>query len=195
MAIDDTQMHRLHVDADARDLLLIEAHDYVTLIAAYYPQIVARLALRTDEYYEVAHQTMMHLLGELERGKRYTVPFRVVVAKRTDWTLRSWRSRWTTERALPSGVAPSPGTTDAIREYAATSLVTDDPAEIVAGNELIDDALDGLPPREREVMSLLMIEGRDRREIAAMLDISENNVYQCIHRFRQRYAKDTHVEP
>ena len=45
-----------------------------------------RLKLRSaDDAVDVAHEVVVRLLAELKRGRRYRVPFRVVVHKVIEW--------------------------------------------------------------------------------------------------------------
>lgn len=77
-------------DRDAEDTRFLEASDHAALLAAYYPVIRERCRLRLapDDADEVTHRVVDRLLGELQRGKRYTVPFRVVVHMVTEWKLK-----------------------------------------------------------------------------------------------------------
>jgi hypothetical protein len=71
----------MHDARDAEDIRLLEAHDHAKLLATYYPVIVERCRLRLPDpdAYEVAHRVIERLLRELAAGRRYAVPFRVVV--------------------------------------------------------------------------------------------------------------------
>src|SRR6266568_3941277 len=75
---------------DGEDARLVEAGDHAALLAAYYPTILLRLRTRRlpfDEAEEVRQRVVEHLLRELRGGKKFTVPFRVIVHQRTTWTL------------------------------------------------------------------------------------------------------------
>jgi hypothetical protein len=75
---------------DEEDARLLEAGDHAALLAAYYPTILLRLRTRRlpiDEAEEVRQRVVEHLLRELRSGKRFDIPFRVVVHQRTTWTL------------------------------------------------------------------------------------------------------------
>src|SRR5215217_9435438 len=80
----------MHDARDAEDALLLEAGDHAALLAAYEDVVVQRclVATRHESGYDVAQNVFVRLLRELERGKRYTVPYRVVVHKIVDWTLK-----------------------------------------------------------------------------------------------------------
>ena len=53
----------------------------------------------------------------------------------------------------------------------------------------LGQALDCLPPRQREVLILVSYEGLSPREIASMLDITEANVHATIHAARRRLRR------
>src|SRR3990170_5273969 len=80
----------MHDARDAEDSRLLDANDHTTLLATYYPVILerCRVRLRDPDAWEVAHAVVDRLLRELSRGKRYPVPFRVVVHKVIDWKIK-----------------------------------------------------------------------------------------------------------
>src|SRR5579862_2894745 len=78
----------MHDARDAEDVRLLEAGDYRKLVEAYYGVIVQRCQarLRNDhDAFDVASEVIVRLLGELKSGKRYNVPFRVVVHNVIGW--------------------------------------------------------------------------------------------------------------
>src|SRR3954463_15384271 len=85
----------MHDVRDAEDIRLLEVHDHAKLLATYYPVILERCRLRLadPDAYEVAHRVIERLLRELAAGKRYSVPFRVVVHKVIDWKLKEFFTR------------------------------------------------------------------------------------------------------
>src|SRR5438067_11935050 len=81
----------MHDARDAEDTRLLEAGEHKLLVAGYFHAVRERCFLRLrdrDAGDEVAQQVFVRLLGELERGRRYRYPFRVVVWMVTEWTLR-----------------------------------------------------------------------------------------------------------
>lgn len=67
------------------------------------------------------------------------------------------------------------------------------PAEIAQHTELgelVARKVSSLPPRQREVLVLTMYEQLPAREVAAMLGISEANVYSSLHQARARLRKE-----
>src|ERR671934_2330193 len=80
----------MHDARDAEDKRLLDAGDYARLVESYYGVIVKRCQARTNsdgEAFDVAADVVIRLLGELKAGKRYGVPFRVVVHKVIGWKL------------------------------------------------------------------------------------------------------------
>src|SRR4029077_11494012 len=80
----------MHDARDAEDKRLLDAGDYAKLVESYYGVIVKRCQARTKadgEAFDVAADVVIRLLGELKAGKRYAVPFRVVVHKIVGWKL------------------------------------------------------------------------------------------------------------
>src|SRR5919201_3190096 len=80
----------MHDARDAEDKRLLEAGEYARLVESYYGVIVKRCQARTNsdgEAFDVAADVVIRLLGELKAGKRYGVPFRVVVHKVIGWKL------------------------------------------------------------------------------------------------------------
>lgn len=81
----------MHDARDAEDTRLLEAGEIGVLLDGYLGVIYdrCRLKLRGSEYWEdVAHEVYVRLLDELKRGRRYRVPFRVVVHKVIGWKLQ-----------------------------------------------------------------------------------------------------------
>ena len=115
---------------------------------------------------DVAQDVKLRIWKELQAGKRYPVPFRVVVHKVIEWTIGDyWAGRDTTV-PLPEGWEPP---------------VDDDPD----GPLIVEEALAALAPREREVWELSM-EGLSPDQVAYRLGITRNNVDQALHRGRRK---------
>ena len=153
---------------DAEDTRLLDAHDYPRLLATYYRIVVERCRLRLPDAdaYEVAHNVMERLLRELTAGKRYPVPFRVVIHQVTTWKIKEFLTRGRVE-LLPEDWDPASG---------------EDPFEpFEQGHDLLL-LFAGLPPRVRGVMRLRYLEGLDIGEIAERLDMTRNAVDQALHR-------------
>jgi len=153
---------------DAEDTRLLDANDYSRLLATYYRVVLERCRLRLPDAdaYEVAHNVMERLLRELTAGKRYPVPFRVVIHQVTTWKIKEFLTRGRVE-LLPEDWDPASG---------------EDPFEpFEQGHDLLL-LFAGLPPRVRGVMRLRYLEGLDIGEIAERLDMTRNAVDQALHR-------------
>ena len=149
------------------DEALLASGDHARLLARYETVIVQRCVARLRGHLDaedVAQDVKLRLWKELQAGKTYPVPFRVVVHKVIEWTLGDyWAGRDTTV-PLPDGWEPSSA---------------DDPD----GPMIVREALAELPKREQEVWTLWM-EGLSPDQIAERLQITRNNVDQALHRGR-----------
>jgi RNA polymerase sigma-70 factor (ECF subfamily) len=156
------------------DEALLASGDHAALLARYEHWIVQRCvaAMRGHaDAEDVAQDVKLRLWRELERGKRYAVPFAVVVRKVTEWTLKDhWAGRDTTV-SLPEGWEPDPAP---------------DFADEVDGRAWLESVLAELPGRQREVWELRLLEGCDIDEIAARLGIDRNAVDQALHNGRRK---------
>ena len=83
-------------DDDALDAKLYESGDIAQLLARYHQTIlavcIARMRGHSDAE-DVAQNVRMRLYREFERGRRYSVPYRVVVFKVTEWTVKELPGR------------------------------------------------------------------------------------------------------
>lgn len=82
----------MHDARDAEDTRLLDAGEYSALVESYYGVILDRCRLKVrdaDAQVDVAHEVVHRLLSELKRGRRYRVPFRVVVHKVIDWKVKT----------------------------------------------------------------------------------------------------------
>lgn len=156
----------MHDARDAEDTRLLEAGEHSALVESYYGVILDRCALRlrTDfEQTEVAAEVVIRLLSELKRGRRYRVPFRVVVYKVTDWKIKEhfepsklsevelgeWMHELSTEGTVPLG-----------------------------DEDAFEALLEGLTELEQQVLRLRYNEDLDFGEIARRLGKEPNAVHQ-----------------
>src|SRR5215210_4115349 len=158
----------MHDARDAEDALLLEAGDHAALIAAYEDVVVQRclVATRDESGYDVAQNVFVRLLRELDRGKRYSVPYRVIVHKVVDWTVKEHFTGRPTDVSLPKGWDP---------------VDESDPYADVDGSDL-DVLWADLPEGSREVLDLRYVEGLEIDEIAERLGKTRNAVDQALHR-------------
>jgi len=154
---------------DAEDALLLQNGDHAALLAAYHEVVVQRclVAVRSEAGYDVAQNVFERLLRELARGKRYVVPYRVVVHKVVDWTVKAHF------QGVPSDV-PLPEDWELADET--------DPHPAFEQDEALEDLFAELPEGARRVLELRYIEGLEIDEIAQRLELDRNAVDQALHR-------------
>jgi RNA polymerase sigma factor (sigma-70 family) len=156
-------------ERDAEDARLLEKGDIAGLIAAYHGIIVGRCIARLrgdDAAYDVAQNVMLRLVAEFKRGKRYTVPYRVVVHQVIDWTLKEHFEERDTAVPLPEGWEPA----------------VEDASEAVLSRYYLTDLLATLPGETRKVMELRYLDGLEIEQIAERLGLTRNAVDQALHR-------------
>lgn len=159
---------------DAEDARLLAAGEHARLLARYELVIVQRcvaLLRGSLDAEDVAQDVKLRLYRELKAGKTYPVPFRVVVHKVIEWTVKDHVAGRPTHWPLPDGWEVS---------------VANDPLDGL----IVDDVLRELAPRDQEVWRLHILEGLPPAQIAARLGISRNAVDQALHRGRVK-LRDT----
>jgi RNA polymerase sigma factor (sigma-70 family) len=174
-------MSSMHDARDAEDNRLLASGEYSLLVQSYYGLILGRCRARIWDEADaigVAAEVVIRLLNELKRGRRYTVPFRVVVNQVVTWKLKEhFAARSVEEVELGDAAAPD-------EAFAAFEAEHD-----------LRLLLNGLPAREREVALLRVGSGLAPDRIAAELGITRNNVDQAWHRakakLRERLAAPT----
>jgi RNA polymerase sigma factor (sigma-70 family) len=163
----------MHDARDAEDKRLLDEKNHKLLLAGYFHQVRERCFLRLrdrDAADDAAQQVFLRLAKELERGRTYPVPYRVVVHKVTDWVLRGFYPGTKGDGALPEDW---------------------DPEAPDAYNELEQDLdlerlFSELPPRQREVAELLYVGGLSPDQIAERLGLKRNAVDQAAHNARKK---------
>ena len=157
----------MHDARDAEDQRLLESGDYKLLLAGYFTPVRDRCFFRfgsREAGDEAAQRVFLRLWSELKAGKRYPVPFRVVVWMVTEWTLRGF-SPGRPEVDLPDEWDPA--APDAYAEWEADHDL----------GALFAD----LPARQRQVLDLLYRLGLTPAEIAERIGIHANAVHQALH--------------
>jgi RNA polymerase sigma factor (sigma-70 family) len=170
----------MHDARDVEDQRLLETGDHKLLVSGYFHPVRERCFLRLrdrDKGDEAAQLVFVRLLAELERGKRYPVPFRVVVRMVTDWTLQGFYPGTKQDDSLPEGWDPA----------------APDAWEHVDDRLDFDEIVAGLPPREREVVDLLYRESLSHEQIADRLGVKRNAVDQALHRAHRKLAEKLRV--
>lgn len=169
----------MHDARDAEDSRLLEAGEKRRLMESYYGLVVdrCRLRLRDDAVaLDVAHEVVVRLLDELDRGRRYGVPFRVVVHKVIEWKIAEHLASRRSEAALDEWLERA-------------SLDSGEPPEAIDGFEAL---LEGLTELERTVVRLRYEEDLDFGTIARRLGKEANAVHQihfrALSKLRRRAA-------
>jgi RNA polymerase sigma factor (sigma-70 family) len=166
----------MHDARDAEDKRLLEAGDHRQLLENYFYLVEEWAFLRTrdrDAADEVTQAVMLHLAGELARGKPYNSPFRVIVWQRVRWkAVEYWRNR--------SGDA-------ALGEWDPPA--DDDPLEHWMAEQDLRSLLAQLPDGQRAVAELIHIDGLSPKQAAERLGIAPNAVYQRLHNAHRKLAE------
>jgi RNA polymerase sigma factor (sigma-70 family) len=166
----------MHDARDAEDIRLFDEAKFTDLLAAYFHPVRERCFLRLrdrDAGDEAAQRVFLRLWSELGAGKRYPVPFRVVVWMVVEWTIRGFYPGAKVDASLPDGWdGASP---DAFAAWEADHDL---------GVLLAD-----LPPRQREVLQAIYREGLDAQQTATRLGIEPNAVYQALHNGHKKLAE------
>lgn len=165
----------MHDARDAEDTRLIEAGEVNQLLATYFGTIVerCRAKIRDGDADEVAQRVLERLFFELKSGKRYPVPFRVVVHKVIEWKRKEHYS------ARRDGELPGDWEEPGPDEYEEFEQRYD-----------LERRLARLPGRQREVAELRYLHGLEIDEIAERLQMTRNAVDQALHRAHARLREE-----
>ena len=154
---------------DAEDAFLLESGDHAALIAAYHDVVLdrCRIRVRSDAWYDVAQNVFERLYKELAQGKRYSMPYRVVVHQVITWKIQEHFQKLPPESPL----ADDWELADANNPYR--------PLEDA---QALDDLFAELPDGSRRVLGLRYQDGLEIDEIAERLGLTRNAVDQALHR-------------
>ena len=163
----------MHDARDAEDTRLLAAGELILLVEGYFESIILRCRVRCrseDDALDCAQSVAVRLLSELKRGRRYSVPYRVVVHKVIEWTTKGFYQRGRAilvelDDDLPEAVFHPAS------EY-----------EDVETRYDLERALAKLPPGDREVARMRLVEGYEIETIAQHLGKKRNAVDQALHR-------------
>lgn len=166
----------MHDARDAEDNRLLEAKEHTQLLESYVYLVEEWVAIRVRDRQaaeEVVQRVFLRLANELAAGKRYAVPYRVVVWKVVNWMAQGYE--WS-----PKEAATLPDDWD--------DLARDEFEAWEAEHDLALWLAD-LPERDREVLDLLYREGLSPVQIAERLGIAPNAVHQATHRGHRKVAE------
>ena len=158
-------MSGMHDARDAEDTRLLEAGEKGLLVQGYYGVVIdrCRALVRSEEQaWDVAHEVVLRLMSELARGRRYRVPFRVVVHQVIRWKVKEHFARKTAEVGLEEWLA----------------LASSDSSSELEADDGFESFLQGLSGLEREVLRLRYVFDLDFGEIARRLGKEPNAVHQ-----------------
>ena len=166
----------MHDARDAEDKRLLDTKEHTQLLENYVYLVQEWAAVRVRDRQaaaEVVQRVFLRLASELDAGKSYRVPFRVVVWSVVNWTVRGYE--WT---AKEGAALPEEWDVPAPDEHEAWE------AEHDLGTWIAD-----LPDRERDVLALLHREGLSPAQVAERLGIKRNAVDQAAHRGHRKVAE------
>jgi RNA polymerase sigma factor (sigma-70 family) len=161
---------------DAEDTRLLEEGEYAVLVESYYGAILDRCRARVwpeDKAIGVAGDVVIRLLSELKRGRRYRVPFRVVVHQVITWKIKEH-------------FAPAKITEVELEEWLAVAAGEQEGIIEVDG---FDGMLVGLTELEATVLRLRYEEGLELSEIAVRLEKTPNAIHQIHFRALEKLRK------
>ena len=161
-------------ERNAEDTRLLAAGDHATLLATYYEIILGRCLARLRneaDAYEVAHRVIERLIGELSRGRTYTV-----AVQRGRQQGRRLEGGRVLQRRARVDAAGGLGRRRPRRSRTASSSRTSTSRRLFAP----------LPERTRQVLELYYRRGLEAEEIGKTLGMARNAVYQRLH---QGHAK------
>lgn len=165
-------------ERDARDARLIAEGAFNELVAAYYWTIRQRCAVRVrhpSHADDVAHAVVMRLLHQLQRGRGFSVPFRVVVHKRIDWEVKDFQARQQLQRERTLSL-----------EDANEPWRDEDSLLAVLDRDEVERLLSRIPERDREILEFVYLDGITIAQAAERLGITRNAADQRLFRARQR---------
>jgi RNA polymerase sigma factor (sigma-70 family) len=160
----------MHDARDAEDTRLLEAGEKSLLVEGYYGVVIGRSRLKVrdpERALDVAHEVVVRLMSELARGRRYRVPFRVVVHKVIEWKVKEHF-----QRAKAIEVE--------LDEWLA--LASEGSSGELSAHERFEAFLAGLTELEQEVLTLRYVHDLDFGEIGKRLGKEPNAVHQIHHR-------------
>ena len=168
----------MHDARDAEDRRLIDAGEIRLVVESYYGVILDRCRGKVwqgDDAIDVAHEAVLRLLDELKRGRRYRVPFRVVVHQVTTWKIKD---HW--------GQVGS----DANLDDHLHQLSTESTEEIALLDDDFEAWITGLTELEQEVLRLRYVADLDFQDIARRVAKEPNAVHQIHFRALEKLRKD-----
>lgn len=163
------------------DATLLDEGRHAELLARHLDDVRTHVALglwrrHHDEHLdELVQRASERLICELRAGRRYPVPYGVVVRMVCRWTVHEWAREFAVERASHGGD---------IDGEAASAVPAPDAFEEIEMTGMFEDAIAPLPDGDRATARLAWLEGLPPAQIAERLGCSRNAVDQRLHRVR-----------
>jgi RNA polymerase sigma factor (sigma-70 family) len=147
---------------------LLEAGEHRRLLENYVYLVEESVSLRVrslEATEEIVQRVFLRLAAELDRGRRYQVPFRVVVWNVVHWTCRGYEWSKRGEVTLPPD----------------WDLEGPDQLRAWEDDHDLGLLLDRLPPVEKEVLGLIYRDGLSSAQVAERLGMTAGAVYTATH--------------
>jgi RNA polymerase sigma factor (sigma-70 family) len=167
----------MHDARDEEDKRLLEAGEVSRLVESYYGVMLDRCRARVwpeDQAIAVAGEVVIRLLSELERGRRYRVPFRVVVHQVIGWKINQH-------------FAPRKLQQVKLEEWLEGASTEGRSA--LEEESSFEAMLEGLSELEQTVLRFRYAEQLEIPEIAELLEKEPNAVHQIHHRALTKLRK------
>ena len=170
MSADPLTPMEMYAAQDARDAKLLALGLHKQLLAHYFDRICDRCEARVwgNDGEDVAQQVLLRLWVELQRGRTYPVPFRVVVEKVMVWTIGG---HFVKLKRLPDLL-------DEIDVVDATVAFTD----AIEQTDFLEFLAAAMPLGDAEVFRLRYIHELEPAEIAGRLCKNPNAIHQAVSR-------------
>jgi RNA polymerase sigma-70 factor (ECF subfamily) len=157
---------------------------------------------RFEALYRTTRDDLYAYVSTLLRDRMSAEDVTALAFERAYRRRRLFDSRRGNERAWLFGIARN-AALDELRKRKRQATLTAEPAaaeEIAVEDDAerrstVRAALDGLPPRERELIALKYHAGLTNQEIAKVLGVSDSNVGTMLHRTMEKLRKACHAHP
>lgn len=173
----DEREHAVH-ERDPVDARLIEEGRFDELVAAYFYVIRQRCAARVRnpaDADDVAQGVVVRLLHQLNRGKGFSAPFRVVVHMRIGWEIKDYFARQKRDQQRTVAL-----------EDVDEPWAEDDSNLAILDRDEVQRLLAQLPHADREILERVYIDAVPIAQAAEQLGISRNAADARLFRARQK---------
>jgi RNA polymerase sigma factor (sigma-70 family) len=165
---------RTGAESDAHDEALLRSGRFADALARHLPALRARARARLrpeDDPEDILQQVLLRVWREHASGREWRHPFRVILHRRLDWTLKDHFAARRPETGFPDGLDPADER---------------DPIGEVEDRHLVEGLIAALPRRDGQVARMRYLGDAEPRDIADALGMEPNAVHQSLHRARKR---------